>query len=133
MLNKLLLSATDSSKYRFQTSFTIGKQGTAYGYVNDEDYSFGKLEPSFGITGLAVNSSRFSYCITFAGGYTPSAIVVVEVLANEWDSRVEELYFPSVDASFTKENVYDLLEILEPNVNSTLSLYIKFSENSFIE
>lgn len=126
MLNKELMLYPLNNSY-VKTSLTVGREGNAFGYLNDEDYSFGKLNPSLGLTGLAVNSSGVSYCVTFAGGYTPSAIVVAEVLSNEWDPKIEELYFPEVQISITKENVFDLLPLFKSNVNQTLSLYIKIS------
>ncbi len=126
MLNKELMLSPLNNNY-FKTSLTIGRVGKAFGYLNDTENLIGKLNPSLGLTGLAVNSSGYSYCITFASGFMPSAIVAAEVYPSEWDPRIEELYFPEVQISITEENVFDLLPLFKSNVNQTLSLYIKAS------
>lgn len=117
------------------TEITVGKALYAYGYLHDDDYQFGKLEPSFGFTGIAINArtpnTPSSYCVTFAPG--PSGIVVAEVYANEWDSKVEELYFPSEKVSITKTNVKDLAPLFVSLLGKTVPLKIRFSQEGLSE
>lgn len=118
------------------TEITIGVANSAYGYLHDDDYQFGNLEPSFGFTGIAINNrtpNTPSYCVTFASGYLPSAIVVAEVEANEWDPKVEALYFPSEKVSITEANIKDMMQLFVSRLGETLPLKIRFSQEGLSE
>lgn len=134
MLNKEnLLCAIEQNG--LDAEITIGVVNSAYGYLHDDDYQFGNLEPSYGFTGIAINNrtpNTPSYCVTFASGYLPSAIVVAEIEANEWDPKVEALYFPSEKVSITEANIKEMMQLFVSCLGKTIPVKIRLSQEGLI-